>query len=96
MVGEFKKAILRECKRKDVGDTTKPCYRRIYDDLSNKKWKFDPTDAANRIKFIEGYLTHTGLELGGQPLKLAFFQKFLLTSASVSYTHLTLPTICSV
>ena len=81
MVGKFKAAIRRECKRKDVGQTTKLCYRRIHDDLSSKRWRFDPTNAIARIKFIEGYLTHTGLELGGQPLKLAFFQKFLLLSA---------------
>ena len=81
LVEKFKKAIKRECSRKDVGDTTKLCYMRIHDDLDNPKWRVDFTDAIDRIQFIEDNLTHIGLELGGQPLKLAFFQKFLLMSA---------------
>ena len=87
MVGEFKKAIRREIRRKDVGNTTKLCYQRILNDLSNKAWKFDPKDALSRIYFIENSLKHTGLEMGGKLLKLAFFQKFLLMSAYGFYNN---------
>lgn len=78
MVDKFKAAIKRELALDTTGDTLRLIYNRILKDLDNKKWIFDPADAVRRIAFIEGYLKHTGLELGGKPLKLQFFQKFLI------------------
>ena len=78
MIDKFKAAIKRELALDTTCDTLKYTYNYILKDLDDKKWIFDPTDAIARIKFIERYLKHTGLELGGKPLKLLFFQKFLI------------------